>query len=433
MFALLDANNFYVSCERRFNKTLEGKAVIVLSNNDGCAIARSDEAKALGIKMGEPYFQIRERFPHNEVISLSANFTLYGDMSARLMGEAEALGHRQEIYSVDECFLDLSGIRGDLIRRGQIIRLRLQKRLGLPCGVGIGSTKTLAKLASHVAKSAARKPGSYSADFANVCNLSALSESDLEAVMQATPVGDVWGIGRRIAAQLEALGIKTVLDAVRLDATTVRQRWSVVLERTIRELQGQSCIELTNEFTPKKEIASTRSFGRTISTLPPMEQAVTNYIARAAQKLRQQNGLASQVHVFCNTSPHSPKSAQLYSSITIPLLRPTDSDLQLTKAALSGLRSIYKTGYNYTKAGVILIDILDKREPQQVCLGFHEEKPKSTALMGVLDAINDRYGRGTLRLASAGTQSQHRVWEMKQERKSPQYTTNWKQIVIARA
>src|SRR5512133_2982841 len=227
MYALVDGNNFYVSCERVFRPSLNDRPVVVLSNNDGCAIARSNEAKALGIKMGTPWFQIRQLAESEGLVALSANFALYGDLSDRMMSLAAGLGPRQEIYSIDESFIDLTGVRGDLIERSHKIRSRILQWVGIPCGIGIGATKTLAKLANHVAKTAERKPGSYPAELAQVCDLSALPSTKLEAVLAATPVNEVWGVGRQITKQLTQSGINTVLDLVRLDPAMVTRRWSV--------------------------------------------------------------------------------------------------------------------------------------------------------------------------------------------------------------
>ncbi len=238
MYALVDGNNFYVSCERVFRPSLNDRPVVVLSNNDGCAIARSNEAKALGIKMGAPWFSIKHLADEAGLVALSANFALYGDISDRMMSLAAGLGPNQEIYSIDESFIELTGVPGDLVERSHKIRSRILQWVGIPCGIGIGATKTLAKLANHIAKTAERKPGSYPAHMAQVCNLQALTKDDLDAAFQATPVNDVWGVGPRISKQLNDGGIHTVLELTRLDAATIRSKWSVVLERTARELQG---------------------------------------------------------------------------------------------------------------------------------------------------------------------------------------------------
>ena len=357
MYALVDANNFYVSCERVFRPGLQGRPVIVLSNNDGCAIARSNEAKALGITMGEPWFQIQRRLADAGVIALSANFTLYGDMSNRMMGIAAGLGPEQEIYSIDESFIGLAGVRGDLAQRGHAVRARVLQWTGLPCGIGIGSTKTLAKLANHIAKTADRKPGSYPAEFARVFNLAALPASDVDAVMAATDLAEIWGVGRRIVAQLREDGLKTALDVMRLDPAVVRRRWSVVLERTVREMQGQPCIAFEDVPPDKQEIASTRSFGQPITELNDLVEAVSEFSARAAVKLRKQNGRAGRVLVFVHTSAFRAQDRQYSNSITLSLRRPSADSAAITATAVRGLEAIYRPGFNYAKAGVMLLEI----------------------------------------------------------------------------
>ena len=239
MFALFDASNFYAGVEQNFRPSLKGRPLVVLSNNDGCAIARSEEAKALGIKMGAPWFKISHLSESHGLLGLSANFTLYGDMSSRLMSLIAGFGYRTELYSIDEAFCSCDGIPGDLTERAFKVRARIRQWIGLQCGVGIGPTKTLAKLANHVSKDAERKPGSYPAHLAQVCNLATLSADELKAIMQATAVGDVWGVGRKIGAQLVEAGVLTAWDLSRMDPGTVRRRWNVVLERTVRELCGQ--------------------------------------------------------------------------------------------------------------------------------------------------------------------------------------------------
>ena len=234
MYALVDGNNFYVSCERVFRPSLQHCPVVVLSNNDGCAIARSNEAKALGIAMGAPWFKIKHLAESDGLVALSANFALYGDLSDRMMSLAAGLGPRQEVYSIDESFIDMRGVRGNLVERSHQIRARILQWVGIPCGIGLGATKTLAKLANHIAKTAERKPGSYPDQLAQVCNLAALMPAELEAVLAATAVNEVWGVGRRISKQLCEGGITTALDLARLDPAMVRSRWSVVLERTVR-------------------------------------------------------------------------------------------------------------------------------------------------------------------------------------------------------
>ncbi|MDM0028394.1 Y-family DNA polymerase [Variovorax saccharolyticus] len=430
MFALVDGNNFYVSCERVFRPSLQGRPVIVLSNNDGCAISRSNEAKALGIAMGAPWFQIQRALPEAGVLALRANFTLYGDMSNRMMSIAAGLGPGQEIYSIDESFIDVSGIR-DITRRGQAVRERILQWTGIPCGIGMGSTKTLAKLANHVAKSADRKPGSYPVEFARVCNLGALPAADLDAVLEATELGEIWGIGRRIGAQLQAEGLRTALDVARMDPATVRRRWSIVLERTVREMQGQPCIDLEHVAPAKKEIACTRSFGQPITKLVDLVEAVTEFAGRAAEKLRKQQGHAGQVLVFIHTSPF--RSDKQYSrSITVPLRRPTADTSLIAQAAIGGLKAIFQGGFKFAKAGVMLLDLQDAAVEQGE-LALDDPGVDRGQLMSAIDGLNVRYGRGAVKLASAGLEGDARRWSMKQSLRTPEYTTRWTDMPVARA
>lgn len=431
MYALVDGNNFYVSCERVFRPSLQGRPVIVLSNNDGCAIARSNEAKALGIAMGAPWFQVQRELPDAGVLALSANFTLYGDMSNRMMSIAAGLGPEQEIYSIDESFIGVCGIR-DLTRRSHAVRERILQWIGIPCGIGIGATKTLAKLANHVAKSADRKPGSYPAEWARVANLTALPASDLDAVLKATALGEVWGIGRRIGEQLRAEGLTTALDVARLDPATVRRRWSVTLERTVRELQGQPCIGFETVAAAKKEIACTRSFGHPIEQLRDLVEAVTDFCSRAAEKLRKQDGHAAQVLVFIHTSPFRERDRQYSRSITVPLRRPTADTSLIVASALRGLHAIFKPGYKYAKAGVLLLDLQDPAVEQGE-LALDEPGKDLGRLMRAVDAINQQHGRGSIQLASAGVPGAKRRWVMRQALKTPNYTTSWTDLPVARA
>jgi DNA polymerase V len=432
MYALVDGNNFYVSCERVFRPSLQGRPVIVLSNNDGCAIARSNEAKALGITMGEPWFQIQKKYPDAGLVALSANFCLYGDMSNRMMSIAAGLGPEQEIYSIDESFIGLAGVRGDLVKRAGDVRERILQWIGVPVGIGIAPTKTLAKLANHIAKSADRKPGSYPAELARVCNLAALPAVDLDAVLEATDLGEIWGIGRRIAAQLQEEGLKTALDVARMDPVVARRRWSVTLERTVREMQGQVCIAFEDSPASKKEIACTRSFGTAITELADLVESVTEFASRACEKLRKQGGHAGQVLVFINTSPFRRDDPQYARSITVPLRKPTSDSGLIASSAVRGLRAIYRPGYRFAKAGVMLLDLHDA-SIEQGELDLDDASEDRSKLMDAMDAINGRYGRGALTLASAGTAREARSWVMKQDLKTPDYTTRWTDLPCARA
>ena len=432
MYALVDGNNFYVSCERAFRPDLVGRPVVVLSNNDGCAIARSNEAKALGIAMGAPWFKIKSMVESDELVALSANFALYGDLSDRMMSLAAGLGPAQEIYSIDESFIDLTGVKGDLVERSFKIRARILQWVGIPCCIGIGPTKTLAKLANHVAKTAERKPGVYADKLMQVCNFANLTQTEFEAVLAATPVGEVWGVGRRIAAQLNEGGINTVFDLVRLNPATVRSKWSVVLERTVRELQGTPCIDFDNAPAAKKEIACTRSFGYPITELSDLNEAVTHFASRASEKLRKQSSTASQVMCFIRTSPFR-KDPQYSCSVCVPLRRPTSDTSVLVSAAVAGLKAIFRPGFNYAKAGVMLMDLqADTVHQGELDLGGNEV-PDHGKLMTTLDRLNQRFGRGTVLMASAGLAGDKRAWVMKQERRTLAYTTCWDDIKLARA
>lgn len=383
--------------------------------------------------MGAPWFQIRHLEEEAGLVALSANFALYGDMSDRMMSLAAGLGHRQEVYSIDESFVDLQGIRGDMTRRSRLVRERILQWTGIPCGIGIGPTKTLAKLANFIAKTAERKPGSYPEEHAQVCNLDALDQDAIDCLLAATAVGEVWGVGRRIGAQLQEAGITTVLDLKRLDPATMRRRWSVVLERTVRELRGMPCIALDEVPASKKEIACTRSFGHPVLELRHLQEAITEFTGRAAHKLRSQGSRTSQVLCFIRTSPFRTQDAQYSRSIVIKLQRPSNDTVELTQAALSGLQAIYRSGHLYAKAGVVLLD-LSPEHLYQLELPMHTPPSNRTngKLMPAIDEINRRYGRGTIQLASAGLNGNQRAWSMRQERMSPGYTTRWDELAIAR-
>jgi DNA polymerase V len=444
MLALVDGNNFYVSCERVFRPSLVGRPVVVLSNNDGCAVARSNEAKALGVRMGQPWFQCRQLEQEQGLVALSANFALYGDMSDRMMTVAESYAPRQEVYSIDESFLDFGGVPGDLVKTCRTMREQILAWVGIPCCVGLGPTKTLAKLGNHVAKTAERKPGTYPAELAQVCHLGALSSAALEAVFAATAVGEVWGVGPRIGAKLIDGGITTVLDFVRMDAATVRRHFSVVLEKTVRELQGVPCISLDDQPAPKQQIMCSRSFGDSVTRGRDLAEALTEFTSRAAVKLRGQLGAAGAVHVFIRTSPFRKDDAQYANSVTVPLVQPTADTATLVHSVLRGLREIYRPGFRYAKAGVMLVEL----QPQEVAqaafefdepgrgdsVGAGQSKAADQAkLMTAFDAVNRRFGRGTLQLAGAGALNKKRGWGMRQARRTPCYTTSWADLPIARA
>ena len=417
--ALIDVNNFYVSCKRVFNPKLEGRPVVVLSNNDGCAVARSNEVKALGVKMGQPWFQLKDLARKHGIIAYSSNYALYADMSNRVTSILGVFSPEQEIYSIDECFLDLSGFRRiNHAGYGQRIRKRIKQWTGLPVCVGIGPTKTLAKLANHIAK---KTP-----EFNGVCDLNSLSLEQQTDWFQRIEVGEIWGIGRRLAPRLHEIGIKTVLDLKTASPSQLRAHFSVVMEKIIREINGTACIELEEINPPKKQIVSSRSFGIPVSDLASLEESVSLYISRAAEKLRRQQSYAGSVHVSIRTSPFNEKEPYYANSMTIALPRQTDDTRLLTRVALWGLRRIYRTGYKYQKAGVMLSELVSRQYRQIDLFGSMDTDTKASQLMRVMDQINARMGRGTLKLASEGFKQ---PWKMKQGNKSPNYTTCWDELI----
>jgi DNA polymerase V len=419
--ALIDVNNFYCSCERVFDPSLEGRAVIVASNNDGCAVARNAEAKALGIKMGEPIFKIKDLINQHQVEVKSSNYTLYADMSNRVMSILAHYSPNQEIYSIDECFLDLTTIPGNHLNLAADMRNRIRTWTGLPVCVGIGSTKTLAKLANHVAKKGLRPGGVF--DFNRIPDL----ESD--TLLEAIEIGEVWGIGRRLVPRLNALGIFTVLDLKRSDDEYIRQQFSVTLQKTVQELNGIPCMELEEVSPPKKQIVSSRSFGTLVTDRNSILEAVTAYMTKAAEKLRKQDSYAAMLSVFMHTNRFNddPK----YSAMkTVPLPAPTNDTLQLVNVALWAAKQIYAPGYRYQKAGVILTDLVPAAGQQTDLFGFKPGDTKSAKLMTTMDAINKKIGKGSVRSAAQGSITK-RAWTMKRENLSPSYTSNWNGIITA--
>ena len=416
-FALVDCNNFYASCERVFNPRLIGKPVVVLSNNDGCVIARSEEAKLLGIEMGAPAFKNEETFRRHCVQVLSSNYALYGDMSARVMATLRPQAASMEIYSIDEAFLGLEPWQGETYCRE--LRAKVRQWTGIPVSVGIASTKTLAKLANRVAKKTPSLQG--------VFDLTAAPDPD--AVLARVPCGDIWGIGRRLAARLSTAGIQTALDLKRADMAFVRRELGVVGERTARELNGISCLELEEAPDPQKGIATARSFGQPIEAIEGLEQALATYTARAAEKLRAGGQFVGRIQVHLETSPFRPDLPQYYPVAQIALPEPTSHTPDLIAAASSLLRKIYRPGYRYRKVGVFLTELSAEGTAQLTLFGA---KPHSAAarLDSLVDQLNGKYGTNTVRYGSMGFQQQ---WRMRQERKSRGFTTRWEELLVVRA
>jgi DNA polymerase V len=414
--ALIDGNNFYVSCERVFNPALEGRPVVVLSNNDGCVVARSAEVKALGVKMGAPWFQLKDLARKHGILALSSNYALYADMSSRMMSVLGSYSPQQEIYSIDECFLGLDGFPpAELAAYGQRIRQQVKLWVGLPVCVGIAATKTLAKLANHCAKK--NLAGSD-----GVCDFGRMSAPQMDALLDRIGIGEVWGVGRRLTEKLTRRGIATVKQLRDADSKTLRREFSVVLERTVLELRGIACVELEEAAPNKQQIICSRTFGRYVYSLDELNEAVAGYLARAAEKLRYQGSLASALQVFVRTNPFNPDHPQYQRGLTVPLPQATSDSVALTRAALWALKRLYKPGYAYQKAGVMLLDLSDAATPQGCLFTGHRD---NTTLMQVMDRVNRQWGRGTLKLAAEGVQQ---GWRMRRQRMSPAYTTSWNEL-----
>jgi DNA polymerase V len=411
MFALVDANSFYCSCERVFNPSLRDKPVVVLSNNDGCIVALTPEAKALGIKMGEPYFQQQEALEKNHVHVFSSNYALYGDMSRRVMQVVARFAPAFEIYSIDECFLQVDGIT-DLEGFGRKVRSAVLKETGIPCGVGIGRTKTLAKVANRVAK----KTG----------GLMVLTEPS--PVLAALPLDGIWGIAGRLSRRLEALGLKTALDLARADRRVIRSKFGVVMERIVLELNGISCLALEEVNPDKKNICCSRSFGHPIDSLDELAEAVAFFAARGGEKLRRQKLAASSVHVFLLTNVHRPDRPQYSPSACRELLTPTSFTPELVAEADKVLRRIYRPSYLFVKAGILLTGLVAEDSNVQLHLFRAVPREKQRSLMKAVDRLNNQYGRNVIR---SGTMGVGERWDMVRSKKSPGFTTSFRDIPLA--
>ncbi|MBU1425488.1 MAG: Y-family DNA polymerase [Gammaproteobacteria bacterium] len=420
--ALVDCNNFFVSCERVFRPDLEGKPVVVLSNNDGCVVSRSQEVKNLGMKMAVPWYQMRDMARRHGIIAFSSNYTLYADLSNRVMSLLAQFSPDQEVYSIDESFLDLTGIPDNHTQYAQRIRETIRRCVGIPVCVGIASSKTLAKLANHIAKKNPR--------FGSVCDFNALSEKELNELFAAIDVREVWGVGRRSADSLNGMGIHSVLDLKRASAKRLREKFSVVQERIVNELNGVACLELDDVVPDKQQIICSRSFGALTSLLPDLEQAVVAYATRAAEKLRQQHSLADGIQVYIRTNPHKGRDPQYQQSVLMPLPEPTDDTRLLCHAALHGLRRIYRAGYAYQKAGVMLSGIIPASTRPRTLFDNAVAQEKSHTLMRTLDRINRSMGSGTIKLLGEGTDTS---WAMRRDHRSKRYTTEWSELALCPA
>lgn len=419
VFGLVDVNSFYCSCERIFRPELRTRPVVVLSNSDGCIVARTPEAKALGLKMGDPYFKVRSYLEHHGVAVFSSNYALYGELSHRVSMAIASLSPAVEVYSIDESFVRLDGLAEPLVDVGRAIQARVLEWTALPVGVGIGHTKTLAKAAQHASKVWREKTG-------GVVDLR--KPEAVEWLLKRMPVDEVWGIGRRMKANLELDGIATAWDLSLAEPRAMGRKYSVVLERTIRELRGESCIDLEHAVPAKQSICSSKMFGQRVHTLDGLHQALASYMHRAAQKLRAQRSLCGAFRIGIQTSFHGdgPKYAK---GITCTPEYPTDDVRLLTKHALRGLEAIYRPGFAYSKAEVLLMDLCQRGEYTQDL--FSESQPaRSDALMGVMDRINRRWGKECLRTAAVPLTPD---WGMRRALLSPSYMTNWDQLWTVKA
>lgn len=426
--ALIDANNFYVSCERVFRPDLEGRPVVVLSNNDGCVVSRSAEAKSVGVPMGAPWHQQAALAREHNIIALSSNYALYADMSNRFMRILSRFSPCQEIYSIDECFLDLGCFKepavGEATRQAREITRLLRQQVGLPACAGIGPTKTLAKLANHIAKKNPQWNG--------VCDLGPLPDDERDALMARIPVDDVWGVGYRFAIRLLALGIHTALDLRQADQAFIRSKFNVVLARTVAELNGIPCIRFEEIAPPKKQILSSRSFGVPVSERNVVEEAVVAYVTRAAEKLRRQASTARMVTVFLLTNRFHENEEQYRASYTVALEEATADTRRLIAAAVEALHQIHRPGFRYHKTGVMLGEIGSEMLHQPSLFASPDEKSheRTRSLMAAVDGINTAFGRGTVRFLGEGIAQ---PWKLRAQFRTPQYTTRLSDIPTARS
>ncbi len=419
MFALVDCNNFYASCERVFNPTLRLRPVVVLSNNDGCIIARSEEAKALGIQMGTPEFKCRPLLQSHAVAVFSSNYPLYGDMSSRVMMTLAALAPEIEVYSIDEAFLDMTSFaRFDLTEYGRLIRKTVRQHTGIPVCVGMAPTKTLAKMANRLAK---KNP-----HYLGVCILN--SEAEIQSALERTKVEDIWGIGRQWSKLLQAKRIESAADLAAAPAAWVQKHLHIVGARIQAELQGQSCLPMELVRPAKQSICTSRSFGRSVTAREELQQAVATFAAKCALKLRKEQAVASLLTVFISTSPFDESCDRYWGTRTASLPRPTSDTMTILKTAQTMLDGIFQEGKSYKKAGVLVSGIMPQAACSTTLSLFAEEAPApepDKKIMQVMDAINQRYGSGAVHLAAENSES----WKPNQEKLSAKYTTRWDDII----
>lgn len=418
-FALVDVNNFYVSCERVFDMRLEGVPVVVLSNNDGCAVARSNEAKALGVTMGAPWFQFRDLARRHHMRVLSSNYELYGDMSGRVVAILRDFAPDIEVYSIDESFLDVAPVlsrHGSGTALGQAVRHRIRQWVGLPVCVGLASTKTLAKFANYLAK---RHSG-----FDGVCDWAALPVSEQAAWMDSVGVGEIWGVGKRLTPRLQALGIRTVRDLCLADRDFLRAHFGIVLARVASELRGTPCLGLEALDEPRQQIIVSRSFGRPVTTLAELQEALAMHVTRAAEKLRAEASSTGAVQVSLHAHPFR---AGVSHEQALVLPEPTDDTRLLTRVVQVAAARIYREGTAYRKAGVLLFALSDRVPQPRLFDEGMAGGERAGRLMAVMDRVNQIYGQDTLRVAASGLA---RPWHMRSGHRSPRYTTCWEELPV---
>jgi len=423
MIALVDCNNFYVSCERVFNPKLEGKPVGVMSNNDGCVVARSAEIKQLGVAMGMPAHQID---PHvrRQCILLSSNYALYGDMSRRVTDVLSQHTPHVDVYSIDESFLSFEGFDPEtLTERCQTMRHQVRRDTGIPVSVGLSTSKTLAKIANHRAKKESH--------FNGVAIMEPDSD-DTRAFLEQLPVTEIWGVAGRSAVRLQTLGIETAWQLRIAAPKHLRKHFSVVMERIVYELRGQNCISLDDMTQPKKQIMVSRSFGRLTNNKADLHEAISVHTSRAGEKLRKQQGLAQAIMVFVRTNRFRQDLPSYSKSLVIPLSHPTDDSRELIRTAMAGLESIFKPGIMYQKCGVMLMDLCDNGNEQLGLLAepvSDEKRERNEKLMATLDKLNREHGKNTVRL---GIPRKANAWELRCEHRTPRYTTKWEELAVVK-
>ena len=418
MFALIDCNSFYASCEKIFRPDLKDRPVVILSNNDGCVIARSSEAKKMGVSMTQPWYQIKDQYLSKGGIVFSSNYEFYADISNRVMNVLSDLCPEIDIYSIDEAFLDLRSFKKniDLVNFAYDCKRKIREWVGIPVSIGIAPTKTLAKLANKVAKDDPRFDG-----------VVILSESRaIKHFLRSMPVEKIWGIGKRLTARLENIGVKTAHDLTQIDSRLIGDNFNVVLERTVRELKGQSCITLHDFMEPKKQIMVSRSFGRSIRTKNVLSEAISFHASRAAEKLRYEKQKCRLITTFIRSNRFNTKIKQIYASRSLELIHPTDDTRIIIKSANRILEKIYANGYQYAKAGILLSDFTDSYGYQMSLFDRKRDEKSASKLMETIDYIN------LMEIAKVGfgNQGYQNTWKMKREIKSQRYTTKIDEIPI---